>query len=54
MFLIFWNFRGAVLILIFGFENFKIFRNQKKLRKDPLKFQKIKNTYKEASNKNFL
>ena len=35
--------------------NFDIIKNQKiKLKKDPLKFQKIKNIYKEASNKKVL
>ena len=35
--------------------NLKIFKNKKiKLKKDPLKFQKIKNTYKEASNQFFF
>ena len=35
--------------------NFEILKKTKiKLRKDPLKFQKIKNIYKEASNQNVL
>ena len=28
--------------------HFRILKNQKQTKKDPLKFQKIKNTYKEA------
>ena len=35
--------------------NFEIFKKPKiKLKKDPLKFQKIKNIYKEASNQKVL